>query len=65
MDDKEGLSIHDLAVIKSVIDAACARGAISATEMRVVGETYERLVAFRDAVVAQANTDQTQGESNE
>ena len=53
------LSITDLAVLKNVIDVACSRGAFKAGEMKQVGEIYEKLTAFLDAVVAQAEA-QTQ-----
>jgi hypothetical protein len=53
------LSITDLAVLKNVIDVACSRGAFKAGEMKQVGEIYEKLTAFLNAVVAQAEA-QTQ-----
>jgi len=53
------LSITDLAVLKNVIDVACSRGAFKAAEMKQVGEIYDKLTAFLDAVVAQAEA-QTQ-----
>jgi hypothetical protein len=53
------LSITDLAVLKNVIDVACSRGAFKASEMKQVGEIYDKLTAFLDAVVAQAEA-QTQ-----
>lgn len=54
MDDKN-LSVTDLAVIKNIINLACTRGAFQASEMRTVGETYERLSEFLDTIVAQAD----------
>ena len=65
MADTPDLNIHDLAILKSVIEVACSRGAITATEMRVVGETYDKLTAFLDAVVAQAKIDSQSGESDD
>ena len=53
------LSITDLAVLKNVIDVACSRGTFKASEMKQVGEIYDKLTAFLDAVVAQAEA-QTQ-----
>lgn len=47
------LSIADLASLKNIIDAACIRGAFKAQEMKAIGEVYEKLSAFLDAVVAQ------------
>ena len=53
------LSITDLAVLKNVVDVACSRGAFKAAEMKQVGEIYDKLTAFLNAVVAQAEA-QTQ-----
>lgn len=63
--DTPKLTIQDLASIHSIIDAACSRGAFKATEMKQVGEIYEKLTAFLTAVQAQAETaaaQQPQGE---
>jgi hypothetical protein len=49
------LTIADLASIRDLIDTACSRGAYRASEMKSVGEIYERLNAFLSEVVAQAN----------
>jgi len=58
------LSITDLAVLKNVIDVACSRGAFKAAEMKQVGEIYDKLTAFLNAVVAQAEAQtQQQGEA--
>ena len=57
------LSITDLAVLKNVIDVACSRGAFKAGEMKQVGEIYDKLTAFLNAVVAQAEAqNQQQGD---
>ena len=53
------LSITDLAVLKNVVDVACSRGAFKAAEMKQVGEIYDKLTAFLNAVVSQAEA-QTQ-----
>ena len=63
------LTIADLASIKQIIDAACTRGAFKAAEMKSVGDVYEKLSAFLDAVVAQQKTQeaeqaQPQGDQN-
>ena len=63
--DNPKLTIADLASIRSLIDAACTRGAFKAAEMKQVGEVYEKLTAFIDAVKAQAEAEaaqQPQGE---
>jgi hypothetical protein len=59
------LTIADLASIHSIIDAACTRGAFKAAEMKQVGEIYEKLTTFLQAVKTQAESEadqQTQGE---
>ena len=59
------LTIADLASIHSIIDAACTRGAFKAAEMKQVGEIYEKLTTFLQAVKTQAESEadqQPQGE---
>lgn len=57
MDNSSQISINDLAVIKGLIETACTRGAFHANEMRTVGELYEKLTAFLDAILAQAQAE--------
>ena len=59
------LSITDLAVIKNAIDLACSRGAFRAAEMKTVGEIYEKLTAFLDTVVKQAEAEMQAGQQGE
>ena len=40
------LTVQDLGIIKSIIDAACQRGAFKANEMQAVGATYNKLESF-------------------
>ena len=67
MENKE-ITIADLGLLKNIIDLASTRGAFRAAEMKEVGEVYNKLTAFLEAVVAQAKaqeeslTSQTQGE---
>jgi hypothetical protein len=62
------ITVTDLVTIKNIIDLASARGAFRAGEMKEVGEVYEKLTQFLEAVIAQAQAangtepDQTQGE---
>ena len=66
------ITIADLNTIKNIIDLASTRGAFRAAEMQEIGEIYNRLTQFLDAVVAQAqaqeagtepaDTSQPQGE---
>jgi hypothetical protein len=67
MENKE-ITIADLSLLKNIIDLASTRGAFRAAEMQEVGEVYNKLTAFLEAVVAQAKAqeeslgNQTQGE---
>ena len=57
------ITINDIAQIKDMIDLACSRGAYRGSEVRAVGEVYEKITAFLDAVIAQAQIEaQQQGE---
>lgn len=56
------ITIVDLARIKTILETACSRGAFQAAEMKTVGEVYDRLTAFLESVVAQA---QTKSETNQ
>lgn len=71
---ENNITVADLSLIKGIIDLASTRGAFRAAEMKQVGEVYEKLSAFLDAVVAQAkaqeeaptaDNSEPQGESNE
>jgi hypothetical protein len=54
MDNNTQITVADLNLLKNIIDLASTRGAFQAGELRQVGEVYEKLVAFLEAVVAQA-----------
>jgi hypothetical protein len=47
------LTVQDLSAIKQIIDVASTRGAFRASEMAVVGNTYNKLESFLSAVSAQ------------
>lgn len=49
------LSINDLAAMKNIIDVASSRGAFKPNEMLVVGQTYNKLTTFLNAVSKGAN----------
>ena len=53
MENKE-ITIADLNLIKDIIDLASTRGAFRAAEMKEIGDVYNKLTSFLDAVVAQA-----------
>ena len=46
------LTVQDLGIIKSIIDAACQRGAFKANEMQAVGATFNKLESFLQVVQA-------------
>lgn len=48
------LNINDLNAMKTIIDIASARGAFKPNEMTAVGQTYNKLTAFLEAVAKQA-----------
>lgn len=54
------LNIQDLSAMKSIIDVASARGAFKPAEMQMVGQTYNKLSAFLDAVAKQAEAQKAQ-----
>ena len=58
--DNTQITVADLNLLKNIIDLASTRGAFQAGEMRQVGEVYEKLVAFLEAVVAQAAAQQAE-----
>jgi hypothetical protein len=51
---ENNITIADLNLLKNIIDLASTRGAFRAGEMKQIGEVYEKLAAFLEAVVAQA-----------
>ena len=58
------LNIQDLSAMKSIIDVASSRGAFKPAEMQMVGQTYNKLSAFLDAVAKQAEAAKTQPQGN-
>jgi hypothetical protein len=56
------ITIADLDLLKNIIDLASTRGAFRAAEMKQVGEIYEKLSAFLEAVVAQAQAQESAAE---
>ena len=63
MENKE-ITIADLNIIKDIIDLASTRGAFRAAEMMEIGEVYNKLTNFLDAVVAQAKAQEESAASN-
>lgn len=54
------ITIADLNLLKNIIDLASTRGAFRAAEMKQVGEVYEKLTVFLEAVVTQTQTQEGQ-----
>jgi hypothetical protein len=48
------ITIVDLDLLRNIIDLACKRGAFNGAEVRQVGEVYEKLNNFLQAVIEQA-----------
>lgn len=59
------LNINDLGTMKNIIDIASARGAFKPNEMVVVGQTYNKLVAFLEQVTKQQAAQQAASGENE
>jgi len=55
------LNIQDLSAMKAIIDVASTRGAFKPAEMQMVGQTYNKLTAFLDAVAKQAEAQKAAG----
>ena len=60
-DSGTDLNIQDLSAMKAIIDVASTRGAFKPAEMQMVGQTYNKLTAFLDAVAKQAEAQKVAG----
>lgn len=58
------LTVADLASIKSLLEAACTRGAFKANEMSMVGNVYDKLTQFLTQTAAQNQAQPAQGDQN-
>lgn len=63
MENKE-ITIADLNLIKEIIDLASTRGAFRAAEMKEIGDVYNKLTSFLEAVLAQAKAQEESQASN-
>ncbi len=45
-DDKKGITLNDLFLLKQIINLASRRGAFSAEEFKDIGDVYSRLDSF-------------------
>jgi len=55
--ENPSLTIADLSALAGIIDLACTRGAFRANEVKDVGEMYDKLTIFLQAITAQAQAD--------
>ncbi len=56
---ENSITVADLNLLKNIIDLASTRGAFRAGEMKEIGEVYDKLTAFLEAVVAQAQAQES------
>lgn len=62
---ENNITVADLNLLKNIIDLASSRGAFRAGEMKQIGEVYDKLNAFLEAVVAQAQAQEGQSQNAE
>lgn len=62
--ENQQITVADLNLIKNIIDLASSRGAFRASELKEIGEVYNKLTAFLDAVIAQAQEQGTDSASD-
>ena len=60
--ENQTITVADLDALRNIINLACTRGAFQANEVKAVGELYEKLTTFLEAVVAQAQAQENTGE---
>ena len=57
MENKDQISLEDLTTVKDLLDLAATRGAFRGSELRTVGEIYDQISKFLEAIFAQAQAD--------
>ena len=57
---ENNITVADLNLLKNIIDLASTRGAFRAAEMKEIGEVYNKLSTFLEAVVAQAQAQESE-----
>lgn len=66
MDNTSQLTVSDIALLKTIIDLACRRGAYGGDEVRTVGVMYEKLTNFLNTIEQSSSNsepaDKLQGE---
>ena len=63
MENTNQISIADLDTIKNIIDLASSRGAFRGEELQEIGTVYNKLKTFLDAVIANAQAQQPNTDS--
>ena len=58
MENTTQITVADLDTIKNIIDLACTRGAFRGAEVSQVGAVFDKLTAFLEAVIAQAQANE-------
>lgn len=53
-EENQQLTINDLVAMKSIIDVASQRGAFKPNEMVVIGQTYNKINLFLEAIKKQS-----------
>ena len=64
MENTTQITISDLDTVKNIINLAATRGAFRGEELSQVGIVYDKLTAFLEAVIAQAQAQQATEASN-
>jgi len=62
---ENNITVADLNLLKNIIDLASTRGAFRAGEMKEVGEVYNKLALFLEAVVLTATQESTNADAGE
>ena len=62
--DNTQITVADLHLLTNIIDLSATRGAFQAAAMKEMGEVYNKLSAFLEAVVAQAQEQETNNAGN-
>jgi hypothetical protein len=58
------ITIVDLDLLRNIVNLAVTRGAFNAAEAKQVGEVYEKLTSFLQAVVEQAKAQEENKEED-
>ena len=58
------ITITDLDLLRQIVDLASSRGAFQGAELKTVGEVYEKLSAFLNSALDQANAQEEQEKSS-